>query len=104
MSVCTVPPTGRGLLTAVLSLHQHQTNADPWCRPLESSGAEAAGTLAVAADPVRESPPVENPEAPKEQLLPGISQAPVPHGRGHSGKQGGSVRAQARVDPDPHRR
>lgn len=63
-----------------------------------NSGAVAAGRLAVAADPVRESPPVENPEAPKEQLLPGISQAPVPHGRGHSGKQGGSVRAQARVD------
>ncbi|GAB2939623.1 hypothetical protein GCM10027028_46010 [Streptomyces sundarbansensis] len=53
----------------------------------------------MAADPVRESPPVEKPEAPKEQLLPGISQAPVPHGRGHSGKQGGSVRAQAQVDP-----
>ncbi|CAD5926605.1 protein of unknown function [Streptomyces sp. KY75] len=52
----------------------------------------------VAADPVRESPPVQNPEAPKEQILPGISQAPVPHGRGHSGKQGGFVRAHAGTD------
>lgn len=30
-----------------------------------------------------------NPEAPKEQSLPGISQAHVPCGRGHSGKQDG---------------
>ena len=32
---------------------------------------------------------MSRPEAPKEQILPGISQAHVPHGRGHSGKQGG---------------
>ena len=31
----------------------------------------------------------KHPEAPKEQILPGISQAHVPRGRGHSGKQGG---------------
>ncbi|GAA1527957.1 hypothetical protein GCM10009730_41310 [Streptomyces albidochromogenes] len=35
------------------------------------------------------------PEAPKEQILPGISQAHVPHGRGHSGKQDGPGRARA---------
>src|SRR5690606_22543719 len=80
ISVSTVPPTGRNCSGWTLSLHQDHTSADPWCRPLESSGAEPAGRLAVAADPVRESPPVQNPEAPKEQILPGISQAPVPHG------------------------
>ncbi|CAM5259001.1 DNA polymerase IV [Streptomyces fumanus] len=38
----------------------------------------------TAADPVRESPPGCIARRRKEQILPGISQAHVPHGRGHS--------------------
>ncbi|GAA0497840.1 hypothetical protein GCM10010361_74280 [Streptomyces olivaceiscleroticus] len=58
-------------------------------RPLEGCRAVALVGWSAIDDPVRESPPSPGPEAPKEQLLPGISQAPVPRGRDHSGKQGG---------------
>ncbi|BFO19741.1 hypothetical protein SHKM778_61290 [Streptomyces sp. KM77-8] len=79
------PSTGRKLI------RKHYRTAQSAGRPLEGSDGVRAGTLAAAADPVRESPRT-TPEAPKEQILPGISQAHVPHGRGHSGKQGGCRR------------
>ncbi|CAK7282556.1 hypothetical protein SGPA1_20531 [Streptomyces misionensis JCM 4497] len=72
-------------------IRKHYERALSPRRPLEEPAVDLAGRLIAAADPVRESPPTTS-EAPKEQILPGISQAHVPHGRGHSGKQGGCRR------------
>ncbi|GGR65325.1 hypothetical protein GCM10010282_68000 [Streptomyces roseolus] len=43
---------------------------------LSEGSDNRAGRLAVAVDTVRESPSERFPVAPKEQILPGISQAP----------------------------
>ncbi|GAA1591482.1 hypothetical protein GCM10009731_51430 [Streptomyces globosus] len=81
MSVCTVTST-RSQLSAMTN-----KRAFPGGGPLEGGPGSALVGWVAADDPVRESPPPSSTEAPKEQILPGISQAYVPHGRGHSGKQ-----------------
>src|SRR3954447_16083749 len=85
MSVCTVPPLGRN--SSVSTTKEHN-----------GRGGHSKGRLArslvgwhrllTPCGRVLQTPS----EAPKEQILPGISQAHVPRGRGHSGKQGGCRR------------
>ncbi|EGG43098.1 hypothetical protein SGM_6238 [Streptomyces griseoaurantiacus M045] len=68
---------------------EHHETACSGRRPLENRSEGAAGRLVDGRRPRAGESSGHSPGAPKEQILPGISQAPVPRGRGHSGKQSG---------------